>query len=93
MVFVVAYPKSSQIKITMVIEKEHSRRVGLDQLVIFLVVKLIHSDLNSRFDMCVAFTANYSFSGSRRLHRQRNALSDRLRESQEQADSVFQRYS
>jgi hypothetical protein len=39
---------------------------GLAQLIRFLVVKLIHSDSNSRFDMCVVFTTNYSFSGRRR---------------------------
>jgi hypothetical protein len=39
--------------------------------------------------MCVIFTANYFFSEGRRLCRQRNALGDRLRESQDQADSVF----
>jgi hypothetical protein len=31
--------------------------------------------------MCLIFTANYFFSGGRRLCRQRNALGDRLRES------------
>jgi hypothetical protein len=46
-----------------------SRRVGLTQLVRFLVVKLIHSDLNPKFYMSVAFTDNYSFSGRRHLHR------------------------
>jgi hypothetical protein len=38
------------------------RKVSLVQPIRFLVVKLIHSDLNFRFDMCVVFTANYSFS-------------------------------
>jgi hypothetical protein len=37
-------------------------RVSLAQLVRFLVVELIHPVLNSRFDMSVIFTANYSFS-------------------------------
>jgi hypothetical protein len=32
-------------------------------LVRFLVMKLIHPDLNFRFDMIIAFTDNYSFSG------------------------------
>jgi hypothetical protein len=32
--------------------------VRLAQLVRFLIVKLIHSDLNLRFDMNVVFTAN-----------------------------------
>jgi hypothetical protein len=34
-------------------------RVDLAQLVKFLVVKLIHLVLNTRFDLGVAFTANY----------------------------------
>jgi hypothetical protein len=37
--------------------------VGLFQLVRFLMVKLIHQDLNLIFEMCVIFKANYSFSG------------------------------
>jgi hypothetical protein len=37
--------------------------MNLVQLVRFLVVKLIHSNLNSRFDMSVIFTTNYSFNG------------------------------
>jgi hypothetical protein len=41
--------------------------VSLAQLIIFLVVELTHSGLNLRFDMCVVFTVNYSFSESRRL--------------------------
>jgi hypothetical protein len=59
-------------------------RVGLVQLVRFLVVELIHPVLNSRFDICVIFMANYSFSRRRCLRRQRDVLSDRLRESQYQ---------
>jgi hypothetical protein len=43
--------------------KFHSGRVDLVRLIRFLVVKLIHSDLNSKFDMSVTFTANYSFNG------------------------------
>jgi hypothetical protein len=66
-----------------------NQRVGLAQLVKFLVVKLTHPCSNVRFDMCVVFTANYSFSGRRRPRRQRCALDDRLCESQNQADSVF----
>jgi hypothetical protein len=38
-------------------------RVGLIQLVRFLVVKLTHLGLNPRIDMCVAFITNYFFSG------------------------------
>jgi hypothetical protein len=34
-------------------------RVGLAQLIRFLVVKLIHSDLNHKFDIVVAFIINY----------------------------------
>jgi hypothetical protein len=64
--------------------------VGLAQLVRFLVVELTHSGSNPRFDMGVIFMANYSFSGRRRPHRQRDALGDRIRESQDQAGSVFQ---
>jgi hypothetical protein len=41
-------------------------KVGLAQLVRFLVVELIHPGSNPRFDMGVAFTANYSFSWRRR---------------------------
>jgi hypothetical protein len=67
-----------------------SRRVSLVQLVRLSVVELIHLNSNPRFNMCVVFTANYSFSGRRHLHQQRYALGDRLRESQDQADSVFQ---
>jgi hypothetical protein len=33
--------------------------VDLVQLIRFLVMKLIHSVLNHRFDMCVIFTINY----------------------------------
>jgi hypothetical protein len=64
--------------------------VSLTQLVKFLVVKLTHSGLNPRFDMGVTFTANYFFSGRRCPHRQRDVLGDRLRESQDQANLVFQ---
>jgi hypothetical protein len=35
---------------------------GLAQLIRFFVVKLIYLDLNSRFDINIVFTANYSFS-------------------------------
>jgi hypothetical protein len=48
-----------------VIEKKFSCRVDLAELVRFLVMKLTHLGLNSRFDMCVAFMINYSFSGRR----------------------------
>jgi hypothetical protein len=51
-------------------------RVDLVQLVRFLVVKLTHSDLNSRFNMSIIFTVNYSFSVRRRLYQQRGALND-----------------
>jgi hypothetical protein len=42
---------------------------SMTQLVRFLSVELIHPVLNLRFDMCVVFTTNYSFSMRRRLHR------------------------
>jgi hypothetical protein len=38
------------------------RKVGLAQLVKFLVIKLIYSGLNLRFNIGVIFTANYFFS-------------------------------
>jgi hypothetical protein len=37
-------------------------RVGLAQLVRFLVLELTHPGLNPRCDMSVAFMANYSFT-------------------------------
>jgi hypothetical protein len=40
------------------------------------VVELTHLGSNLRFDMSVIFTANYSFSGRRRLYRQRDTLGD-----------------
>jgi hypothetical protein len=46
--------------------KYKMRRVDLAQLIKFLVVKLTHLDLNSIFDICVAFTPNYFFSGRQR---------------------------
>jgi hypothetical protein len=65
-------------------------RVRLVQLIRFLVTELTHSGSNPRFDICVTFMINYSFSGRRRPHRQRGALGDQLRESQDQTGSVFQ---
>jgi hypothetical protein len=59
------------------------------QLVRFIVLELIQPDLNIRFNMCVIFMTNYSFSMKRCLRRQRDAFGDRLCESQDQADSVF----
>jgi hypothetical protein len=53
-------------------------RVGLDQLVRFLVVELTHPGSNPRFDMGVAFTTNYFLSGRRHPRRQRGALGDQL---------------
>jgi hypothetical protein len=49
-------------------------RVGLTQLVRFLVVELIQPDSNVIFDVGVVFKANYSFSRRRRPHRQRYTL-------------------
>jgi hypothetical protein len=40
--------------------------VVITQLIRFVVVKLNYLGLNFRFNMCVIFTANYSFSGSQR---------------------------
>jgi hypothetical protein len=60
-----------------------SCKVGLPQLVRFLMVKLTHLGSNTKFDMDVTFTANYSFSERRRPRRQRDTLGDRLRESQD----------
>jgi hypothetical protein len=45
-------------------------RVGIAQLVRFLVVEQTHPGPNPRFSMDVAFMTNYSFSGKRRPHRQ-----------------------
>jgi hypothetical protein len=84
----------SEALLVSVVQNSHMLcRVGLAQLVRFLVVELTHPCLNPRFDMGVAFTANYSFSGRRRPRRQRDALDDRLRKSQDQAGSVFRRCS
>jgi hypothetical protein len=47
------------------LRKMYRRRVGLAQMVRFLVVKLTHPGSNSRFDMSIVFTTNYSFSGRR----------------------------
>jgi hypothetical protein len=38
-------------------------RVGLIQLIRFILMKLIYIYINIRFDMRVVFTVNYSFSG------------------------------
>jgi hypothetical protein len=40
--------------------------VDLVQLIRFLVMELIYPGLNTKFDMNVAFMANYSFSGRQR---------------------------
>jgi hypothetical protein len=40
--------------------------MGLFQLIRFVVVKLIYSGLNPRFNVDTIFMANYSFSGMRR---------------------------
>jgi hypothetical protein len=73
------YPNYAQIYKKLKLEAEHSVLLYLNynmyvvvlaQLVRFLVMKLIHPDSILRFDICVPFTANYSFSGRRRLHRQ-----------------------
>jgi hypothetical protein len=40
-------------------------RVDLVQPVRFVVLELIHLDLNFKFDMCIVFMTNYFFSGRR----------------------------
>jgi hypothetical protein len=67
-----------------------SLQSGLTQLIRFLELELTHSGLNPRFDMNIAFMANYSFSERRRLRQQQYALSDRFYQSQDQTDSIFQ---
>jgi hypothetical protein len=64
-------------------------RVSLAWLIRFLAMELIHLGSNPKFDMGIVFTANYSFSERRRLHRQRYALGDRLHKFQDQAGSTF----
>jgi hypothetical protein len=64
--------------------------VGLAKLVRFLVMEVTQLGLNPKFDMCVIFMANYSYSGRRRPRRQWGVLSDRLYESKDQIGSVFQ---
>jgi hypothetical protein len=49
-------------------EKDGIGMLGLTQLVIFLVIKLIHLGLNLRFDIGVVFMSNYFFSERRRPH-------------------------
>jgi hypothetical protein len=63
--------------------------ISLAQLFRFLMVELTHINLNPRFDMGIVFMTNYFFSGRRRPHQQRDDLDNRLRESQDQANSVF----
>jgi hypothetical protein len=58
--------------------------VNLTQLVRFLVIELTHPDSNPGFNMNVIFIVNYSFSGMRRPHRQRDDLDDQLHKSQNQ---------
>jgi hypothetical protein len=58
-----------------------SRRVDLAQLVRFLVIELVHSGSNPRFDIDAVFTTNYFFSGRRCLRQQRDVLDDRLYKS------------
>jgi hypothetical protein len=49
---------------------------------VFLMMQLTHSYLNPKFDMSVTFIANYFFIGRRHSRQRRDALNDRLRESQ-----------
>jgi hypothetical protein len=44
-------------------EKQTDTQVGLVQLIRFLVMELIYSDLNSIFNMSVIFIANYFLVG------------------------------
>jgi hypothetical protein len=81
---------AQRIKWLFTLCERNTGRVGLSQLVRLLVVELTHPVLNTTFDICVVFMANYSFSESRRIRRQRVALDDRVREFQDQTDSVFQ---
>jgi hypothetical protein len=55
--------------------------MDLPQLVRFLIVKLTYSNLNFIFNICIIFMGNYYFSERRYLHRQRDVLGDRFRES------------
>jgi hypothetical protein len=54
------------------------------------VVELTHTGSNPRFDIDIVFMANYFFSERRRPRRQRDALGDRLHESQDQATQSFE---
>jgi hypothetical protein len=63
------------------------------QIVRFLVEELIHPDSNSKFDMNVVLTTNYSFSERWCPRRQWGTLGGWLRESHDQVSSVFQKCS
>jgi hypothetical protein len=52
------------------LETHDTCRVSLAQLVRFIVVELTHPGSNLRFDIGVAFTANYYFSWRSRPRRQ-----------------------
>jgi hypothetical protein len=49
------------------VTQKSTSRVGLAQLVRFLVVELTHLDLNPKFNIVVVFTTNYFFSRRRYL--------------------------
>jgi hypothetical protein len=54
------------------------------------VVELTHSGLNPRFDMSVAFTANYFFSGIRRSVDSETLLLTDFMNLKIKVDSIFQ---
>jgi hypothetical protein len=62
---VLVSPLGTRFRLAVRLEFPCTSKVGLAQLVRFLVVELTHPGSNPRFDMGVAFTANYSFSGRR----------------------------
>jgi hypothetical protein len=59
----------------------HGSQHNSDLIQLVRFVELIHSDLNSIFDMSIVFMTNYSFSERRCPRQQRDALDDRLCES------------
>jgi hypothetical protein len=63
-----SFVKNSNSSVVGQSEKHTLCRVRLAQLVRFLVMKLIHSGSNLRFDICVTFITNYSFNGRQRSH-------------------------
>jgi hypothetical protein len=64
-------------------------KLSLSQMVRFLMVKPIHSDLNLRFNMGVIYLQLIILLMICDVPVDNETLYDRLRESQDQADSVF----